>query len=302
MPSQEFLDYQAAMAKAAAENPPPEFTTEQDRREHIDKMLGQRPLADGTIAQPADADGVFSIWVMPEEISSDNNCPVVCYFHGGGYRIGSAAAWQPFGSHLAKTCGAKVLLVDYRLAPENPFPAAMDDALCAYRWLLEQVAPSRIVLAGDSAGGGLAPALLLAIRDAELPLPAGCASLSPWSDLTNSGDSFTTNSQTDFLFSKELAEEAAAIYLAGQDPKHPYASPVFGDWNGLPPLLIQAGSIEVLEDDARNLAAAAQAAGVEVRLKIFDGMPHVWQHGYPVFPEAVNAMEDIASFVADMAA
>lgn len=299
MPSQEFMKFQAAMAEAAQQNPFPEFSTDQERRDHIDQMLGQRPLADGVMTQPTDADGVSSIWVVPEELADSSDCPIICYFHGGGYRIGSAAGWRPFGSYLAKVCSAKVLLVDYRLAPENPFPAAVEDALCAYRWLLKDTSADRVVLAGDSAGGGLAPATLLALRDEGLALPAGCACLSPWSDLTNSGDSFATNSGTDQLFSKQAADEAAASYLVDADPAHPHASPVFGDWKGLPPLLIQAGNVEVLEDDAKNLAAAAQTAGVDVRLKIFEGMPHVWQHAYPAYPEAVEAMEDIARFVAD---
>lgn len=308
------------MAAAMAKNPPPEFDSIQERRAHINNMLGQRPLADGTVAQPVDAGGVPAIWVMPEALAgadnSDANSPVICFFHGGGYRIGSAAGWQPFGSHLAKACGARVLLVDYRLAPEHPFPAAVDDAVSAYRWLIGKtdgsaagngtedgdappnVAPNKIILAGDSAGGGLAPATLLALRDQKLPLPAGCICLSPWSDLTNSGDSFTTNAETDLLFSRQAAQEAADAYLGDADPAHPYASPVFGDWNGQAPLLIQAGSIEVLADDARNLAAAASQAGVEVELKIFEGMPHVWHQAYPAFPEAVEAMEDIARFVA----
>lgn len=296
-----------------ADNPPPEFDSIQQRRTHIDHMLGQRPLADGTVAQPVDAGGVPAIWVMPEALAETElagaDSPVICFFHGGGYRIGSAAGWQPFGSHLAKACGARVLLVDYRLAPEHPFPAAVDDAVSAYRWLVGEagsgaadtspnVAPQKIILAGDSAGGGLAPAALLAIRDQKLPQPAGCVCLSPWSDLTNSGDSFAGNAETDLLFSKQAAQEAAAAYLGDADPAHPYASPVFGDWSSQAPLLIQAGSIEVLADDARNLAQAARQAGVEVELKIFEGMPHVWHQAYPAFPEAVEAIEDIARFMA----
>ena len=295
MPSEEFIAHQKAMAEAAAANPPPEFETEQERRDHIDNMLGQRPLADGVVARELDADGVFAIGLAPEDVA--DNAPGICYFHGGGYRIGSAKAWQPFGSHLAAAGSCHVLLVDYRLAPENVFPAALDDAVTAYSWLVGNVPSERIVLAGDSAGGGLAPALYLAARDRGLPLPAGCACLSPWSDLTNSGESFSANAGTDMLFSKEAADEAAASYLGSEDPRKPYASPVFGDWQGLGPLLIHAGSIEVLLDDAAALANAARRAGADVRHRVFDGMPHVWHHAYPAFPEAVEAVEEIAAFV-----
>jgi len=288
------------MAEAAKQNPMPEFGSTQEQRDHINQMVGQRPLADKVMTQPTDVNGVAAFWVVPEELADSSDCPVICYFHGGGYWAGSAAGWQSIGSFLARACGAKVLLVEYRLAPENPFPAAVQDALAAYRWLLTEVAADRVVLAGDSAGGGLAPATLLALRDEGLALPAGCACLSPWSDLTNSGASFATNSETDQLFSKEAADQSAARYLGDADPTHPHASPVFGDWQGLPPLLIQAGGAEVLEDDARNLAAAAQAAGVNVRLEIFEDMPHVWQYAYPAFPEAVEAVENIARFVAEV--
>ena len=295
MASKEFLDYQTAMAEQAAANPPPEFKSEQERREHIDNMLSQRPLAEGVVAKEIVANGVHTIGLAPEGVAE--NAPGICYFHGGGYRIGSARAWQHFGSHLAVAGNCHVLLVDYRLAPENVFPAAVDDAVAAYSWLVSNVPSERIVLAGDSAGGGLAPALYLAARDKGLPLPAGCACLSPWSDLTNSGESFTSNAGTDMMFSKEMADDAAASYLGSEDPRNPYASPVFGNWSGLGPLLIHAGSTEVLLDDAANLADAARKAGVDVRHRVFEAMPHVWHHGYPNFPEAVEAVEEIADFV-----
>ena len=301
MPSQEFLDYQTAVAQAAAANSPPEFATEQQRRASINQLFGGRPLADGATTQPVAAGAVAAIWAEPAELAGSADAPVICYFHGGGYRVGSAKAWAPFGTHLAAACQARVLLVDYALAPEQPFPAAVNDALAAYRWLLETTDPSQIVLAGDSAGGGLAPALLMALREAGLALPAGCVCLSPWSDLTNAAASFQTNQGSDFMFSKEAADAAAESYLAGHAADHPHASPVFGDWQGMPPLLIQAGSPEVLLDDARNLAAAAQQAGVAVELKVFDDMPHVWQLNYPAFPEAVEAVDDIARFVQQVA-
>jgi acetyl esterase/lipase len=290
--SREFHAYQA---RAAAQPQPPPPASLAELRARIDAALGSVPLEPGVAARPVSAAGVPLVGL---ERAGGERDPVLLYFHGGGYRIGSAHAWRAYASRLAAGCRLRVWLVDYRLAPEHPFPAALEDALRAYRWLLAQgETPARIVLGGDSAGGGLAAAALVALARERLPLPAGAACLSPWADLTNRGASYRTRAHTDKLFGHKQAEEAAALYLAGHPASDPLASPVFADWTGMPPLLIHAGDLEVLLDDARALAERARAAGVDVHLSVYPEMPHVWHLAYPAFPEAVQAIDELAAFV-----
>jgi acetyl esterase/lipase len=288
-------EFHALQARLAAQPQPAPPSSLQEWRAYLDALLGGAPLAERVEEQAVDAGGVAAIWLQRNGGARD---PVLAYFHGGGYRIGSARAWRAYGSHLALACRARVLLIDYRLAPEHPFPAAVEDAVAAVHWLLASgEAPRRIVLGGDSAGGGLAAAALVALRDRGGPLPAGAVCLSPWADLTNRSRTYVTRAETDRLFSHKQAQEAAALYLAGQAADHPLASPVFADWRGLPPLLIHAGDVEVLLDDALCLASCARAAGVDVRLAVYPDMPHVWHISYPAFPEAVWAVEEVAAFV-----
>ena len=225
------------------------------------------------------------------------------YFHGGGYRIASALAYRAYCSNLVHHAKVRVLNVDYRLAPENPFPAAVDDAVAAYEWALAQGTPaSRIVLAGDSAGGGLTAAALVAIRDRGLATPAGGICLSPWADLSNSSPSFRTRADVDKMFSITSAMEAAQLYLHGTDPRTPLASPIYADLTGLPPLLILVGDAESLLDDAHRLATRAASVGVMTQVNVYMEMPHVWAMNYPAYPEAVAAFDDMAAFVARVTA
>ncbi|MDA8044171.1 MAG: alpha/beta hydrolase [Actinomycetota bacterium] len=298
MVSEEYRVFQKQMAEALAAAPPPE--TLADRRARMETGMGSLPLAPGVEADQLDADGVAVVRCRRAEAVDD---PVVLYFHGGGYRLGSARTYRAYGSRLALAAAATVILVDYRLAPEHRFPAAVEDALRSWQWLLSTgVAPGRSVVAGDSAGGGLAAALLVAARERGLPLPAGAVCLSPWADLRNQSASYARCADSDELFSKQSADEAAALYLDGADPAHPLASPALAAWDGLPPLLIQASSDEVLADDATALARAARAGGVDVERHEWDGMPHVWQLHYPAFPEAVEAVRQVARFVARVTA
>jgi acetyl esterase/lipase len=258
--------------------------------------MSRLPLADGTTAVAVSANGVEALLQQREGGEDD---PLLVYFHGGGYRIASASAYRAYCSHLAHRAGVRVLNVDYRLAPESPFPAAVEDALSVYEWILAgDTPPSRVVLAGDSAGGGLTVATLLSLRDLGVELPAGGICLSPWVDLTNSAASYATRAATDTFFSFRSAREAAADYLHGEDPTHPLASPVFADLAGLPPLLILAGDGEVLLDDARRLAESAAGAGVAAELFVYPEMPHVWMLNYPAYPEAAMAFDQVAAFVA----
>jgi acetyl esterase/lipase len=266
-----------------------------ETRARIDAAMGELPLADGILADGLELGGVPCIRCAPEGAAGDPSA--ILYFHGGGYRMGSARAWRSFGSHLAAQAGADVYLVDYRLAPEHPFPAAVDDACAAYAALSTRNASTRIVVAGDSAGGGLAAALVLAAADAGHEPPAGAVALSPWADLRNRAGSYTTRAEADQLFSKDSADQAAGLYLDGGSADHPHASPVLGEWPSATPLLVQVGDAEVLLDDAAELAAAASRNGAAVEHRVFGGMPHVFQIGYPATAESVEAVGEIAGFI-----
>jgi epsilon-lactone hydrolase len=267
----------------------------QEIREGIDADMGRQPLAEGTEARHVDAGGVPAILC---ERTGGAHDPFLVYFHGGGYCIASALAYRSFGSHLAKVCRARVLLVDYRLAPEHPFPAAVEDGFAAYRWVLDEgVQPSQVVIGGDSAGGGITAAVLLAARGRSLPLPAGGVCLSPWVDLTNSAASYRTHARSDPSFSKASAENYTAQYLPHGNVTDPLASPVFGDWEGSPSLLVLVSDAEVLHDDASRLADVARAAGAEVEYHEYPSMPHMWPFFYPSWPESQQALEQIAAFV-----
>ena len=223
---------------------------------------------------------------------------VVLYLHGGGYVIGSPRSHRHLAAAIAGAAGASALLLDYRLAPEHPFPAAVEDATAAYRWLLDQAtAPEHIVIAGDSAGGGLTVATVLALREARVPLPAGGVCISPWVDLTCSGASYATKAAADPIVRRAGVEEMARAYLGATPPRTPLASPLFADLRGLPPLLIHVGSDEVLLDDAVQLAERAKAAGVDATLEIYDRMIHVWHWFLPMLDEAQTAVEAIGRFV-----
>jgi acetyl esterase/lipase len=291
-------EFHALAERMAAAPPPPADETLPEQRARIDALMSQMPLAAGVVAVEGPIGGVPAIECRPEGDGADPTLPVVLYLHGGGFRIASALAYRSYMSHLAAVIGARVVVIDYRLAPEHPYPAALQDVVAAYRGLLDQgVAPGRVVVAGDSAGGGLAASLVLSARAEGLPAPAGIVCSSPWADLTVTAKSYEANAATDRLFSRESAETAGAMYLAGHDPADPLVSPVFGDWVGAPPMLVQVGDVEVLLDDALRLAARASEAGVEVTLHVEPEMPHIWPMSYPAFPEAVAAVEEIAAFV-----
>lgn len=236
-------------------------------------------------------------WLVPVKADDQR---VVLYLHGGGYVSGSPATHLAITAQLAREAGARLFALDYRLAPEHPFPAALEDAWAAYWWLLteQHVAPSQIVVAGDSAGGGLTLALLLALRDAGMPLPAGAVGLSPWLDLTLSGATLTTNAGTDYL-NRDILRASAQMYSHGHALDEPLLSPLYADLRGLPPLLLQAGGAEMLLDDSRRFAARAREAGVAVELAIYPHMVHVWHFTWRIEPQARQALAQIGRFVQD---
>lgn len=233
-------------------------------------------------------------WFSPEAAAT----VTILYLHGGGYYFCSPRSHRGIVFPFARRSGARVFSLDYRLAPEHPFPAALDDAVAAYRQLLaEGIAAESIVIAGDSAGGGLALATLLTLRNAGDPLPAGGVLFSPWTDLAITGASMRTNNGRDPMFYAAAFPYAAALYLGHTDARDPLASPVYAEFNGLPPLLIQVSDTEVLLDDSTRVAEKARAAGVDVTITIWPKLPHVFQIYAPFMPEANRALDEAAAFV-----
>ncbi|MBP0588933.1 alpha/beta hydrolase [Paraburkholderia sp. LEh10] len=232
------------------------------------------------------------------ERADGGHAATILYLHGGGYYFCSPRTHRAASFGLATRSRARVFSLDYRLAPENPFPAALDDALAAYRCLLEDgTKRESIVIAGDSAGGGLALATLVALRDARDPLPAGAILFSPWTDLAATGASLQTNDGIDPMFHGPSVARAARLYLGDTPATHPYASPLYADLKGLPPLFIQVSSTEVLLDDSRRVVDRARVAGVDIDFEIWRKMPHVWQLWVPFIPEARRALDLAARFV-----
>jgi acetyl esterase/lipase len=264
-------------------------------RAALDALLGRYPLPEGTSVETVEAGGVPGEWVSAPDVDPDRT---ILYLHGGAYTRGSIVSHRALVARLSAASGARALVIAYRLAPENPFPAAVEDATAAYRWLLEQhIQPDQLVVSGDSAGGGLSLALLLALRDAGHPLPAGAALLSPWTDLAGTGESIRTLAGADPWLNAERLMLTAGLYLAGADACNPLASPLYGDLHGLPPLLIQVGTDEILLDDATRLAERARAAGVPVTLEVWERMWHVFQSFAAEIPEGRQAVEKIGAFV-----
>jgi len=242
------------------------------------------------------AGGVHAEWFEPLEVDSHG---VILYLHGGGYCICSSHTHRGLAARLAIASRARLLIIDYRLAPENPFPAALEDALAAYRWLLGQGIPGqRIAIGGDSAGGGLTLATTLCLRDAGQALPAALFLLSPWTDLTFSGESHTTRKKVDPIFGGEGKRWGfAPAYLGTQDPADPLVSPLFADLHNLPRTLIHVGNDEVLLDDSVRLEQNLKATGIESRLEVWDGMWHVFQIFAPFVPEAQHSIDELGEFI-----
>jgi monoterpene epsilon-lactone hydrolase len=253
------------------------------------------PMPDDVDLAEVTAAGVPAYWLSAPGVDPDR---VLLYVHGGAYSLGSIRSHGELAARLGRAAGMRVLLPEYRLAPEHPFPAAAEDVLAVWRWLRDEQgqAAESIVLCGDSAGGALVMGLLTTVRDAGEELPAAAALLSPVSDLTTSGASMTERADEDPIFTPEMIRGVAAAYLAGADPRTPLASPLFAQLKGLPPLMVQVGTAELLLSDAERLAAAAIDAGVDVTLQIGEGLPHV----YPIMlgtPEAATATEQIGQFL-----
>ena len=270
-----------------------ESLTIAERRKATEWVASVPPA--GTEAEPVEANGVPAEWVTAAGVGDGR---VLLYLHGGAYQIGSPVTLRHLVALLSGVAQARALSVDYRLAPEHPFPAAVDDAVAAYRWLLaEGTDPATIAVAGDSAGGGLALGTLVALRDVGEPMPAAAVLLSPWTDLALTGESLRTRAAVDMMIRPGSMHQDAAVYLAGEDPCHPYASPLYADLRGLPPLLIHVGDAEVVLDDSTRVAARAREADVDVTLEVWDEMPHVFHAFAGLLPESDQAIERIGDWL-----
>lgn len=269
--------------------------TIQELRADMENFTPPFEPPEGTRAESVDADGVPAELIVA---AGADESRTLLYVHGGGYVMGSIATHRALVTRLSAASGARCLSLDYRLAPEHPFPAAVDDAVTAYRWLLNQGSESdRIAIGGDSAGGGLTIAALVALKEAGVTLPCAGVTLSPWVDLEGTGDSMTTKADEDPMVGSDAIGSIADAYLNGKDPRTPLASPLYADLEGLPPLLIQVGTAEVLLDDSTRLAERAKASGVETELEIWEDMFHVFQSFADVLPEAQQAIDKIGSFL-----
>jgi acetyl esterase/lipase len=269
--------------------PPPQA------RENFESLFATFPIPEDSAFENTTIGGVPGLWSTTANAVAGR---VLLFWHGGGYFLGSSLGYRALTSKFARATRSRALTLDYRLAPESPFPAAVDDALQAYRALLAQgISPGSIAVAGDSAGGGLTLAMLVAARDAGLPLPAAALVMSPWTDLTCSGLSYETKVAQDILLNRDALLFMASMYLNGASAKNPLASPLFADLAGLPPTLIQVGSAEVLLDDSVRLAARAAEADVAVQLQVWPGAPHGWHIFAHQLSEGRDAIAAASAFL-----
>lgn len=264
-------------------------------RANLDEGGARFLVPEDVTMTPVDVDGVPGEYLVAPNADDKR---VVLYLHGGGYVIGSIKSHRYLMQNISRQSGAKTLGLDYRLAPEHPFPAALEDATKAYSWLLAQgYEPKNIAIAGDSAGGGLTLATLINLRDQGIPLPAAGVLISPWTDLTGTADSVTSRATSDPMVSKDGLYSLGEKYLNGEDAKNPLASPVFADLTDLPPLLVHVGGREILYDDAITVVNNAKTAGLEVELLDAAEMFHVWHAFAPMLDEAQEAIEQIGAWL-----
>ncbi|HXJ77439.1 MAG TPA: alpha/beta hydrolase [Candidatus Methylomirabilis sp.] len=274
----------------------PTPTSLAEQRAMYDRAERVFTMPPGTVVDSVTVGGRPAEWIRPVGAQTD---AALLYLHGGGYVIGSPRSHRHLAEAIARSARIACLLPDYRLAPEHPFPAAVDDALAAYRSLVDQrkIAPGRLAIAGDSAGGGLTVATLLAMRQAGLPMPGAAVCISPWTDLTCSAGSYESKAATDPMVARPGITVMAQHYLGATDARTPLASPLFADLRGLPPLLIHVGSEEVLLDDATRLGDRARTAGVDTTIEVWEPMIHVWHWFLPWLDEAQAAVDKIGVFL-----
>lgn len=289
-------EYHRFIEKLRARPKPAQMPPIAEQRAEFEKIAARLALPAGVSFDPVEAGGVPAEWTGAADADAGR---VILFTHGGGYNIGSVRTHRGLAGRLARAAGARVLSVDYRLAPEHRCPAPVHDTVAAYRWLLQQgTRPDQIALAGDSAGGGLALAALVALRDAGEPLPAAAACMSPMTDLAKQGESMRTRAHLDPMVTPEVSGANAARYLGPDgDPRDPLGSPLYADLRGLPPLLIQVGTWEILHDDSTRFADRARAAGVDVTLEVWEEMIHIWPFYAQFFPEGQQAIDRIGEYI-----
>ncbi len=281
-----------ALLRERARNLP---ATLEGMRADFETFASAMPVPEGLQCQAVDLNGLPGEWLAFPDTAGKTR---LLYLHGGGYVIGSIDSHRALMARLTKVACARTCAINYRLAPEHPFPAALGDAVAAYRWLLSNGNdPKRVVLAGDSAGGGLVLAALVAIRDHGLPLPAAAVCISPWTDLACTGESMRAKASVDPLIQKAGALLYAQAYLGSHDAKTPLASPLYADMRHLPPVLIQVGGRETLLDDATRMAERLRAAGVDARIDIWDDMIHVWHFFAHQLDEGKRALDAAGAFI-----
>lgn len=256
-------------------------------------------VPDSVKIEKVSSGGVAAEWVIESSANPDNR---IAFFHGGGFVAGELASRRPFASWLSKATGCSILLIDYRLAPEHPFPAAVEDSISSYRWLCKngpygKNPASKTFIGGDSAGGCLALSILLGLKEVNEDVPNAVFTLSAFLDMAVTGNSVSTREDLDILFKRSHLKKFAELYLAGQDPTEPFASPLYGDLSGFPPILMQVGDAELLLDDSIRFAEKAEKAGVNVTLEVYPEMFHIWQMFGPLFPEAQKAINRIGEFI-----
>ncbi len=265
------------------------------QREFVEKYATQPKRSMGVVTESINAGGVPAEWITLPGVDEDK---VLFHLHGGAYVFGSVNSQRNLIAHLAKAGGVRAFAPDFRLAPEHPFPAPLEDVLAAYRWLLSTgIDPENIIMSGDSSGGGLALGALVSLRDAGDPLPVGVVLLSPWTDLAGTGDSMKTKADVDVVCKPDVMIVNAKNYAGGYDLKHPLISPMYADLTGLPPMLIHVGEDEVMLDDSTRLAERAKETGVDVTLEVWKGMMHIFPMYVGVIPESKKSISEIGAFI-----
>jgi monoterpene epsilon-lactone hydrolase len=267
----------------------------QQQRERLESLAKYQPMPPHVDVQQTKAGNVLVEWLRPTGIG---NSQALLFFHGGGYTMGSCNTNRAIASRVAIASATPALIFEYRLAPEYPFPAALEDALAAHRWLISYgIAPQKIAFVGGSAGGGLAIATALSLRGNGDPLPAAIVCISPWVDLELTGESIATRAGVDPLINREFLQSQAARYIGNHDPRSPLISPIYADLHGLPPMLIQVGDYETLLSDSVRLADQARNANVDVTLDTWEGMWHFWHLSARLIPEGKQAIDRIGAFI-----
>ena len=295
MPSWQFLLIKTIFQLRRLFNPPNGMLDVERERVETETLAANFRTKIELTCIPVSANEIRAEWITTPATSTER---AILYLHGGSYNSGSITSHRSLAANIAHAAKTRALIIDYRLAPEYRFPAAVEDAKTAYRWLLENhVSPDHIIVAGDSCGGGLALSLLIDLRDDQLPLPAAAVCLSPWTDLTCTGESWETNRRKDIMLDPGALRKSAQLYLGESDPRTPLASPLYGNLRKLPPILIQVGSNELFLSDATCFAEQAQAAGTKVTLQVWQGMQHEWHFAANILPEARQAIQQIGQFI-----